>query len=269
MLLDETAVRASAAGLSATLSPKWEIWGPNGGYLGAIALRAVATVVPEGHRPASMSCQFLATGKMAEAAVDVVPIKKGRSAWCVDVVVRQGERSLMRAQVWTTDRQEGPKTVRAPMSAVAGPSGLKSYDELHEGRSKPHPYWQNFDVRPVTLPWPSDEEIDPTLQVWFRYAGFTPTADAFADQGRSVIPIDTMLWPTHWRSRPGWTDYLAPSLDLSVWFHDVPGASEWLLVETHSDVAGGGLIFGRARVWTQDGRLVASGASHMLHTPRQ
>ena len=211
MLLDDTAVHASDDGLRAQLAPPWEIWGPNGGYLGAIALRAVATVVPAGHRPVSMSCQFLATGRMTEAVVDVAPIKKGRSAWCVDVVVRQGERSLMRAQVWTTDRQDGPKTAPARIPDVPGPSGLKSYGELHEGRAKPHPYWENFDVRPVALPWPADKATDPTLQVWFRYPDFKPTADAFADQGRSIIPIDTMLWPTHWRNRPGLPDYLAPA----------------------------------------------------------
>lgn len=265
MLLDETKVAATPSGLRAQLSPKFEIWGPNGGYLAAIALRAAATAVPAGHRPASLSCQFLATGKMTESDVQVVPVKKGRSAWCVSVDMKQGERSLMQARVWSTDRVDGPKTNRAPMPRVPAPTTLRTYGQHHEGKPG-HPYWQNFDVRPVALPWPGEVETEPTLQVWFRYPDFAGTDDPFADHGRSVIPIDTMLWPTHWRSRVGWTDYLAPSLDLSVWFHDTPGSAEWLLVETHSDTAGGGLIFGRARVWAEDGRLVATGASHMLHT---
>lgn len=267
MLFDETNVEACEGGLRAQLSPKWEIWGPNGGYLTAIALRAVATVVPAGHRPASISCQFISPGKLAEARVNAAPVKKGRSAWCVDVEIAQNERALLRAQVWTTDRGDGPHTHRATMPRVAPPTDLPTYGELHDGRSQPHPYWLNFDVRPVSLPWPSGEETAPTLQVWFRYHGFVATDDPFADHGRSVIPIDTMLWPTHWRSRAGKTDYFAPSLDLSVWFHDAPGACEWLLVETLCDVAGGGLIFGQARVWADDGRLIATGASHMMHTP--
>ena len=80
MLLDDTAIHASGDGLRAQLAPRWEIWGPNGGYLAAIALRGAATVVPPGHRPVSMSCQFLSTGKMAEASVNVTPIKKGEHA---------------------------------------------------------------------------------------------------------------------------------------------------------------------------------------------
>lgn len=59
--------------------------------------------------------------------------------------------------------------------------------------------------------------------------------------------------------------YIAPSLDLSVWFHDAPGPeSEWLLLDVRADTAKAGLIYGDARVWTQDGRLVATGGSHLL-----
>lgn len=268
MLLDETRVSTRAEGLFATLSPKWEIWGPNGGYLSAIALRAVQAIAPSGHRPASISCQFLAAGKFVETAVDVKAIKKGRSTCCYNVGLSQGERLLFQAQVWTTDRNEGPVTRGPEVPAVPAPETLASYGELHRGHGEPHPYWLNFDVRPVSLPWPTGRESVATLQVWFKFPAFAPTDDPFADHGRSIIPIDTLLWPTHWRHRAERVDYMAPSLDLAVWFHDVPGASEWLLLETHSDVAGAGLIFGHARLWSQDGRLIATGASNMLHTPR-
>jgi len=39
----------------ATLDRAFEIWGPNGGYLSAIALRAAGFVAPAGHRPASIT----------------------------------------------------------------------------------------------------------------------------------------------------------------------------------------------------------------------
>lgn len=265
MLLDDTKVELAENGLRTHLSPKWEIWGPNGGYLAAIALRAVATVVPAGHRPASISCQFLASGKMEDARVKAAPVKMGRSAWCVDVEILQNERILLRAQVWTTDRKDGPHTPAPPMPRVPEPLSLPTYADLNKGR-KPHLFWTNFDARPITLPVPTDEPVEPMLQHWFRFPDVA-TDDPFADQGRTVIPIDTVPWPTHWRTRPRTSDYMGPSLDLSIWFHDVPGKSEWQFLETHSDVAGGGLIFGRARMWADDGRLLATGASHMLHSP--
>jgi Thioesterase-like superfamily len=44
----------------ARLSEDWEIWGPNGGYLAAIALRAGGEVA-EIERPASFYCHFLSS----------------------------------------------------------------------------------------------------------------------------------------------------------------------------------------------------------------
>ena len=48
----------------AVLSPKWAVWGPNGGYLAAIALRA-AMARSRAPRPASFQCHFLAVGEFA------------------------------------------------------------------------------------------------------------------------------------------------------------------------------------------------------------
>ena len=58
-LSDATTVIEAGGGLAATLHPNWEIWGPNGGYLSAVALRAAGRVAPEGHRPVTYSCQYL------------------------------------------------------------------------------------------------------------------------------------------------------------------------------------------------------------------
>jgi len=60
-----------------TLSRDWEIWGPNGGYLAAIALRAVGQVaqVP---RPTSFAGHFISVGQFDEIDVRVETLRAGR-----------------------------------------------------------------------------------------------------------------------------------------------------------------------------------------------
>ena len=48
----DTAVRGGGGRYQAALSADWEVWGPLGGYVAAIALRAIGTECP-GMRPAS------------------------------------------------------------------------------------------------------------------------------------------------------------------------------------------------------------------------
>src|SRR5882724_9471270 len=53
----DTALEGSGGRFSARLSRDWEIWGPNGGYVAAIALRAAGAATPL-RRPASFACHF-------------------------------------------------------------------------------------------------------------------------------------------------------------------------------------------------------------------
>jgi acyl-CoA thioesterase len=65
----------------------------------------------------------------------------------------------------------------------------------------------------------------------------------------------------------GENTYIAPSLDVTVWFHDTPRDGGWLLMDVHTGTANAGLIHGLARVWSEDGRLLATGGSQLLVTP--
>jgi acyl-CoA thioesterase-2 len=56
----------------------------------------------------------------------------------------------------------------------------------------------------------------------------------------------------------------AASLDHSIWFHRPFRADEWFLYDQWSPSASGGRGLSVARVFTQDGRLVASVAQEGL-----
>jgi acyl-CoA thioesterase len=271
-LQQDSAVRRDGDRLVAELSRDWEIWGPNGGYVSAVALRAAGAVVPEDHRPATLSVQYVGVADFGEVEAQVSPVKQGRSAWLVNVALRQKDRVFLQAQVWTTNRADGPVTAEARPAAVPTPGELKTYRE-HLGPDAPpqHGFWKNFDAKPLKFVAPdTPRQAGPAaLREWFRFNDFDARGDVFLDFGRAVILLDTLIWPTHHRGLSEAPNYIAPSLDLTVWFHEPPGEAEWLLVDGVADVAGRGLIHGHSRLWTDDGRLVATGGSNLLHTPRR
>lgn len=108
-LIDDSAVElipgeatASFARYSATLSPEWAVWGPDGGHLAAIAFQA-AMAHSRLPRPASFQCQFLATGKFEPVELRVSTLGGGKRAECVRVDLMQGERQLLAATTWMVD----------------------------------------------------------------------------------------------------------------------------------------------------------------------
>jgi acyl-CoA thioesterase II len=269
-LQDDTRIRRDGERLIAELSRDWEIWGPNGGYVSAIALRAAGVVAPPDHRPVTLTVQYLGQGAFAEAECVVTPVKQGRSAWLLNVEIRQGGRAFLQAQVWTTNREEGPHLVGAAMPDMPPPSALKTFREhalAHYGEKAPPvgKFWKNIEGKPrAWQPMEAPRSAKPAeLRDWYSFVDYQP-GDIWLDHARAVVLIDTLLWPTHSRSLAAPPSYIAPSLDLTVWFHEAAGPTEWLLLDACADVAAQGVIHGRGRVWTPDGRPVATGGSNML-----
>ncbi|HWT13830.1 MAG TPA: thioesterase family protein [Allosphingosinicella sp.] len=263
---DDTELVERDGALFAEISPRWDIWGPNGGYLAAIALRAAGLRVEGGQRPAGISCQYLRRGRFGEARLEVETLKAGRSASCFGVtLVQEGERTLT-AQVWTTaaPHRPDPQYVEIEMPAVAPPEALAPPPEDPGGFA----FWRNFDLRIASPERPGHgNPRGARTERWLRFHGYRTGADRFLAQARSLLLIDTLLWPAHWARRAERLDYVGPSLDVAVWFHAPSGADEWLLIEAAAPLAADGLVYGEGRVWTKDGRLVASGGSHMLVMP--
>lgn len=267
---DDTAVREEGGKLFATLSRAWEIWGPNGGYVSAIGLRAAAKIAPADHRPATISVQYLSVGQFDVVDIEAEPVRKGRNAWCVNVALTQNGKRLLQAQIWTTNKADGPAKTDRTMPDVAHHSALKTWSELFPDGARSFPFWDNFDGKPIRAALRG--EADPcgsVVQNWNRFQGFAATDDPFLDCARALVMIDTYPWIAFGRGLHEEPDYVAPTLDLTAWFHDVPGASEWLLIDARADVARSGLIHGSVHVWGEDGRPLASGGSNLLHVPRK
>lgn len=72
LAIDTAPLQTGASTFSCDLSSDWEIWGPNGGYLASVALRA-AGVASGRARSASINAHFVGAGRSApvDIAVDV------------------------------------------------------------------------------------------------------------------------------------------------------------------------------------------------------
>lgn len=262
----DTEVRERDGALLARIDDRWDIWGPNGGYLAAIALRAAGRHAAAGQRPAGISCQYLRRGRFGEARIEVETLKSGRNASCFGVtMLQEGERTLT-AQVWTMadGPGSGPDYRELAMPNVPPPEALKPPRADPGGFS----FWSNFDRRYASrerhgLPNPDGARTTR----WVRFHGWEPGGDRFLADARALLLIDTLLWPAHWSRRAERLDYVGPSLDVSVWFHASSAADEWLLADTAAPSAADGLVYGEGRVWARDGRLLASGASNMMVMP--
>lgn len=255
----------------AHLSAEWEIWGPMGGYVAAVALRAAGAAATDGFVPASFFCQYLGVARFDAVDIEVTPLRQARTALAQRVHITQGGKPILEATVWSVGEVDGLDHDESVAPAVPGPADLASITELlseEELASGPaYPFWHNLESKPVSFrrDWPPPEPLPAVWQEWCR---FTPTPtfdDPWVDACRALVLIDVQSWPA--ASRPHVTrdhGFYAPSLDLYVAFHDPHPAADWLLLDGHSPRATSGLMAWNGRLWTPGGRLVASGAGQLL-----
>lgn len=264
-LIEATQLAPRGEGFTAELDPTWEIWGPSGGYIAAIALRAVRERAADGHRPVTLTGQFLSVAKRGSIEVAVDPVKQGASA-LYSVTLSQEGKLVFQAQIWTTSRRDQPLPVQPSAPDVPTHDGLPNQQEIARERGLPvSKFWDNLESRPVNFRTVDDPPMPGSNQLrWMRFNGFDAPDDPYFDAMRTALLIDLTIWPGHWHRLTQQAKYLAPSLDLAVYFHTDAPAGEWLLCEADSDVAGEGLLSGRVRIWSEDGRALATGSGHCL-----
>jgi acyl-CoA thioesterase-2 len=250
----------------ASLSPAWEIWGPMGGYVAALALRAAGAASPF-TRPASFFCQYLRVAAFAPVDLTVSVEREARAALAQRVELSQAGRPILSARVWSVDAVDGLEHHVAPPPDVPSADQLPSMEALRPDTPPPFPFWDNVETRPVQFSgaWPPPAALPPVWQQWARLRPTATFADPWVDAARSVILVDVQGWPAAhqhhaWHEPP----FIAPNLDLYVAFHEPAPADPWLLTDGHAPVAGDGLIGWTGRLWSSGGRLVASGGGQLL-----
>ena len=262
--------RGSETVWTALLREDWALWGPAGGYISALALRAAgeATAFP---RPVSMTCHFLRPGKFAAAELHVERLRAGRRSELLRVDLRQEGKSLLTCSVWTMpDSMPGLVHDATRLEGLPDPETLPAHDALDPEQTTP-PFFRRFDQRPLKgMPRSGEASRDPELSGFYR---FTPTAtasDPFVDAARVLLLLDTFGWlaqyPAHPEEDP--SPWVAPNIDYHYRFHRPTRHAEWLHMRVRAPIAEGGLMATDGEIRDAEGYLLATGASQLMCLPR-
>ncbi|MGB8858346.1 MAG: thioesterase family protein [Ilumatobacteraceae bacterium] len=258
---------------SRLLHRDWEIWGPNGGYMGALALRAAGLHCGRA-RPANITVHFLGVANFDEP-VRVVPttLRATKVATSVGVSIEQAGRPVLQAMVWALDDGLGGlRHAHGEAPAVAGWRDLPTLQERFAAdgleNQSPYRFWDNFEQRPTEWisDWDNRSDQPPVYENWLRFQPASPTDDPWLAAGRLLLLVDLGGWPAVSRAHVQGS-YVAPSIDVSCEFHRLPTQPGWYFLHGVSPHSGDGLVASRQEVWSDTGELLASGISHLLCRP--
>lgn len=246
-----------------------------GGMVMGQSLAAAEQTVADDRAVHSMHVSFLRPGK------DTLPISyrverdfDGRSFSSRRVVAMQEDRPILTMTASFHVAEEG-LTHQVPMPDVPPPEELEDDRIQLAARMRdagvtwhdPYAVQRPLEMRSVGgVDWLDRGNETAISNSWIRTVA---PLDAGPRIHRAVLafasdmtPINTALMPHGIAIYKG--DIAGASLDHALWFHDSFRMDDWLLISTESPWTGGARGFAQARVFTRDGRLVASFAQEGL-----
>ncbi|MGH3369409.1 MAG: acyl-CoA thioesterase [Nocardioidaceae bacterium] len=246
-----------------------------GGQVAAQALVAGARTVEEARQVHSLHSYFLLPGDTAVPIVyDVERIRDGGSFSTRRIVARQHGRAIYFMTASFQLPEEGFEH-QDVMPEVSSPGESLDLAELFRKRSPDDAdewlsEWAALELRYVGDSRPGgvipNHEHPSQSRFWIRVSGrlgedallhraaFTYASDMTL-LGSSLVPHGLQVSDPRLQSA---------SLDHTIWFHRPFRADEWLLYDQVSPSASGGRGLGIGRLFTEDGRLVASVAQEGL-----
>jgi len=245
-----------------------------GGQVAAQAVRAASHTVPDVYELHSLHSYFLRPGDPAVPIVyDVEELREGRTFATRRVVARQHGHGIFFMTANYQKPEEGFEH-QDLMPEVLAPEDGVDLAAIFRAQEGPGGVWERewtaLDVRFVGDSHLGGVPDDPTrparAQLWIRVAGEVDAEPAVHQAAFTYASDLTLLGAALVPQglRISSTGIAAASLDHTIWFHRPFRADEWWLYDQHAPSASGGRGLALARVWTQDGRLVATVAQEGL-----
>ena len=246
----DTAVsRADGSTFAAQITDRWSTpIGPNGGYILAIAVRALGAALPMPD-PLTVSAHFLRAPKPGRATIDVELLKSGRRHASAEARMTQDGKVVLTALGTFTDlaKATGRDLV------LNEPPGLMPPDQAIDPLGTLPPEFipaiaRRFDYRVNELPGfargaPSG---NPSFESWIRFA------DGRAPDPLALTAMPDALFPTVFEIG----ELISTTVEMSVHVRAVP-ADGWLAMRATSRHIIAGYHEEDVEIWDSTGTLVA------------
>lgn len=242
----------------------WIVRGPNGGYLAAIVLRAMAAEVadPERH-PRSLTLHYLRPPREGPAEVRVTVERTGRTTTTLTARMVQDDRLCIIGIAAFGTPLPGPTWDRLPAPAVPPPGEVPEVDTSGGAGIPMRERWRYRYVFGPPPPGTGDEAV---TGGWMRL--------------REPRVIDEVLvaamsdsWPPAVFAAP-LPPTAAPTVDLTVHFRhrlpleDLP-PDGWVLARFRTRVVRDGFLDEDGELWAPDGTLLAQSRQLALALPAE
>jgi len=229
----------------------WVEAGPNGGYLGAVLVRAMQDAVADGARTArSVTVHHLAPPVVGLAEVEVRIERAGRSLSSVSARMSQGDRPVALALGAFARDRRGPSFVDAVRPEVPGPDACEP-GPFEPGELPVPALAGRFEHRWAAGPRPLSGGDVAESTGWIRLAERRPI-----DAALLVTYVDAWMPVLFGRVRGPWG---ITTVDLTVHVRHAPvePPDGWCLVRFRSDASVDGFCEETGEVWAPDGTLLA------------
>ncbi len=235
-----------------------------GGQVAGQALVAAARTVDDDRPVHSLHAYFLRPGDPTVPVLyEVDRIRDGRSFTTRRVVAIRHGRAIFNLAASFHIQESGFEHLE-PIPQVPAADDLPTRAERFADAELHDPFADlapPLDFRYVTTsPLQRTEPLPPIQQVWFRADGTLPDDQVLhtclLTYASDMTLLDTTLLP-HGTGAADEAIQMA-SLDHAMWFHGEFRADEWLLYDQYTPASGGALGLATGRVFTHDGRLIAS-----------
>ncbi len=246
-----------------------------GGQVAGQALVAAVRTVDREFSVHSLHSYFLRPGDPEIPVLyEVDRIRDGRSFVTRRVVGIQHGKAIFNLAA-SFHKQEDGYEHADQMPPTVDPETLPTRQELLRDVKDLPPGWRVDDDRPIDTrwvtkpPWDRADPQPPDQQMWFRADGSLPDDPVLhtcmLTYASDMSLLDTTLLP-HGRNFIDGSMMMA-SLDHAMWFHAPFRADEWMLYEQHTPFAGGARGLATAKVFSHDGRLIATVVQEGLIRP--